>query len=124
MAAVDKKLKEAFQLEIEGLESKSKDLNKLVENNEKLNAQLNENTIVKEELDLLEVNAKIYKQTGPVLVKQDVEEAKLAVSNRITYISSEIKRVEKRIDELQKGQENHKENLKKIQSKLAPPNSS
>ena len=56
MAAVDKKLKEAFQLEIEGLESKSKDLNKLVENNEKLNAQLNENTIVKEELDLLEVS--------------------------------------------------------------------
>ena len=56
MAAVDKKLKEAFQVEIEGLESKSKELNKLVENNEKLNAQLNENTIVKEELDLLDVS--------------------------------------------------------------------
>ena len=56
MAAVDKKLKEAFQVEIEGLESKSKELNKLVENNEKLNAQLNENTIVKEELDILDVS--------------------------------------------------------------------
>ena len=56
MAAVDKKLKEAFQNEIEGLETKSKELNKLVENNEKLNAQLNENTIVKEELDLLDVS--------------------------------------------------------------------
>jgi len=121
MAAVDKKLKEAFQVEIEGLESKSKELNKLVENNEKLNAQLNENTIVKEELDLLDASNKIYKQIGPVLVKQDLEEAKLAVSNRITYISSEAKRVEKMIGELQKGQDAHKENLQKIQSKLAPP---
>jgi len=121
MAAVDKKLKEAFQVEIEGLESKSKELNKLVENNEKLNAQLNENTIVKEELDLLDASNKIYKQIGPVLVKQDLEEAKLAVSNRITYISGEAKRVEKMIGELQKGQDAHKENLQKIQSKLAPP---
>lgn len=121
MAEVDRKTKEEFQNEIEGLESKQKEITKFVEVHEKLQAQLNENKIVKEELDFLEEGAKVYKQTGPVLVKQDLDEAKAAIGNRISYISAEIERKEKVIAELQKGQDAHKEKLKLIQSRLTPP---
>jgi len=123
MAEVDKKLREVFQKEVEGIESKQREIGKCVEIREKLESQLNENTIVKEELDILELGANVFKQVGPVLVKQDLEEAKVAVANRISFISTELSRQEKNIVSLQKDQEAHKEQLKILQSKLTPPKS-
>jgi len=123
MAEVDKKLREVFQKEVEGIESKQREIGKCVEIREKLESQLNENTIVKEELDILELGANVFKQVGPVLVKQDLEEAKVAVANRISFISTELSRQEKNIVSLQKDQEGHKEQLKILQSKLTPPKS-
>lgn len=43
-----------------------------------------------QELDLLEGGAVVYKLIGPVLVKQDLEEAKQNVEKRIDYISQEM----------------------------------
>ena len=43
-----------------------------------------------QEMILLEADAVIYKLIGPVLVKQDVEEAKLTVDKRISYITEEM----------------------------------
>ena len=40
-------------------------------------------------MDLLEANAVVYKMLGPVLVKQDVEEAKQNVQKRLDYIGGE-----------------------------------
>ena len=70
----------------------------------------------------MQSDSNIFKQTGPVLVKQDLEEAKASVANRIQYISTELKRQEKNIVELEKKREAHKEKLKLIQSRLPPPN--
>ena len=41
-------------------------------------------------MDRLEADAPVYKMMGPVLVKQDNEEAKQTVQKRIDYISAEM----------------------------------
>ena len=60
------------------------------DNRQKLFSQLNENSMVKKELDLLEDDAKVFKLIGPVLVKQDQEEAKSNVNKRIEFIEAEL----------------------------------
>lgn len=41
-------------------------------------------------MDLLDDDAVVYKMMGPVLVKQEVAEAKQIVSKRLEYITSEM----------------------------------
>lgn len=55
-----------------------------------MDGQLNENIAVKKELDLLKSEDDVFKLIGPVLIKQDVEEAKQNVAKRMEYISSEL----------------------------------
>lgn len=53
--------------------------------------QLGENELVIKELDLLgEDDDGVYKLIGPVLVKQDLAEAKANVRKRIEYIEAEL----------------------------------
>lgn len=65
-----------------------------------LDAQLYENNAVNEELNLLKKDAEIYKLIGPVLIKQDLEEAKQNVAKRIGYITNEIKRNRDRLESI------------------------
>ncbi|XP_029638092.1 prefoldin subunit 6 [Octopus sinensis] len=108
-------LQKRLQNEVEKYQSVQKDIQKYIMGKQKLDAQLNENTLVKEELDILEKESCVYKLIGPVLVKQDLEEAKQNVQKRIDYISSELKRHENTIKDLEKKQETHRENLGKLQ---------
>uniref|UniRef100_A0A674JZK7 Prefoldin subunit 6 n=1 Tax=Terrapene triunguis TaxID=2587831 RepID=A0A674JZK7_9SAUR len=66
------------------------DLSKSMAARQKLEAQLTENNIVKEELGLLDATNTVYKLIGPVLVKQDMDEAKATVSKRLDYIAGEM----------------------------------
>ena len=43
-----------------------------------------------QELDLIESSAAVFKMIGPVLVKQDIEEARQNVQKRIDYINGEM----------------------------------
>ena len=43
-----------------------------------------------QELDVIEPDGNVYKLMGPVLVKQDLEEAKQTVLKRIEYITAEM----------------------------------
>lgn len=42
------------------------------------------------ELDMLENQNTVYKLIGPVLVKQDLDEAKATVAKRLEYINGEM----------------------------------
>lgn len=46
--------------------------------------------LVLQELALLEADAVVYKLVGPVLVKQELEEAKQTVDKRLQYITKEV----------------------------------
>merc|ERR1711894_441663 len=100
-----------IQAEVDKLKAVQKDYNKYVTARQQLDAQLNENRLVKDEMTLLEDGCSIYKMVGPVLVKQDVEE-------RIQYIESELKRHDALITDLDKKQEGHKDKLVKLQQSL------
>lgn len=43
-----------------------------------------------QEFDLLDDEANIYKQIGPVLLKQDKTEAVMAVNGRLEYIEKDM----------------------------------
>lgn len=49
----------------------------------------------------MEDDAKVYKLIGPVLVKQDLAEARGNVEKRLDFIKAEADRLEKKAEEMQ-----------------------
>ncbi|TNN51850.1 Prefoldin subunit 6 [Liparis tanakae] len=109
--ALQKKLK----VEVEKYSQMQKDVSKGMSARQKLETQLAENNIVKEELDLLDTANTVYKLIGPVLVKQDLDEAKATVTKRLEYINGEIQRYESLLKDLEKKSDNHRELLSSLQ---------
>ena len=109
------KLQENLQKEVEAFQKIQKDLQKVISARQQLDAQYNENKTVKDELDLVKDPANVYKLTGPVLVKQDLDDAKMTVQKRIDYIQEELKRHEKTIGDMQGKQDKHRDTLAKLQ---------
>lgn len=111
LRAIQKKL----QGELEKYQQLQKDLSKSVAARQKLEAQLTENNIVKEELELLDDTNTIFKLLGPVLVRQDMEDARVTVAKRLQYITGEIKRYEQQMQEMEKRSEQQRELLARLQ---------
>ncbi|XP_076879036.1 prefoldin subunit 6 [Brachyhypopomus gauderio] len=109
--AIQRKL----QSEVEKYQQMQKDVNKSMSARQKLEAQLTENNIVKEELDLLDMQNTVYKLIGPVLVKQDLDEAKATVTKRLEYINGEIQRHETLLKDMERKSEQHREVLASLQ---------
>ncbi|XP_012280178.1 prefoldin subunit 6 [Orussus abietinus] len=108
---VVKKLK----AEIDKLKIVQRDYHKALAQRQQLDGQLNENVVVKEELDLLSPESEVFKLIGPVLIKQDLNEAKQNVAKRVEYISAELKRVEDTIPDLDKKQESLREVVNELE---------
>ncbi|TNM99061.1 prefoldin subunit 6 [Takifugu flavidus] len=104
--------------EVEKYTQMQKDFSKSVSARQKLETQVTENKIVKEELDLLNSTNTIYKLIGPVLVKQDPEEAKATVTKRLEYINGEIQRYEILLKDLEKKSEEQREVLISLQQEF------
>uniref|UniRef100_A0A4W6FP88 Prefoldin subunit 6 n=1 Tax=Lates calcarifer TaxID=8187 RepID=A0A4W6FP88_LATCA len=112
--AIQKKLK----AELEKYTQMQKDVSKSMSARQKLETQLTENNIVKEELDLLDSTNTVYKLIGPVLVKQDLDEAKATVAKRLEYINGEIQRYETLLKDMEKKSEQHREVLSSLQQEF------
>ncbi|XP_034739532.1 prefoldin subunit 6 [Etheostoma cragini] len=112
--AIQKKLK----AEVEKYTQMQKDVSKSMSARQKLETQLTENNIVKEELDLLDSTNTVYKLIGPVLVKQDLDEAKATVTKRLEYINGEIHRYETVLKDMEKKSEQHREVLSSLQQEF------
>ncbi|XP_069630303.1 prefoldin subunit 6 [Haliaeetus albicilla] len=111
-------IQKKLQGELEKYQQLQKDLSRSVTARQKLEAQLTENNIVKEELELLDATNTIFKLMGPVLVKQDMEEAKTTVGKRLDYINGEIKRYEQQMQDLERRSEQQRETLGRLQQEL------
>merc|ERR1719498_1501335 len=81
-------------------------------------SQLNENSLVKGELDLLDERNTVYKLVGPVLMKVDLDEAKQNVSKRIEFIEGELVKVDKQIADKQGLQVTVGEEITEMQQKM------
>lgn len=95
-----------------------KDVSKTSGLRTQLDVQLNENKVVKEELDLINEENVVYKLIGPALIRQDLEEARQNVSKRVDYIQQEIKRHGNTIEKLEKDAESKRDNIGKYQQQL------
>ncbi|KAB2601442.1 prefoldin subunit 6 [Pyrus ussuriensis x Pyrus communis] len=106
------------------LEAKANDLSKIQKDisknhqvRKKYTIQLGENELVLKELDLLSEDANVFKLIGPVLVKQDLAEARANVRKRIEYISAELKRLDTTLQDLEEKQNSKKETILKLQQR-------
>ncbi|GAA5881446.1 hypothetical protein JCM16303_005654 [Sporobolomyces ruberrimus] len=77
------------------------DYSKAVENRQLLDAQKSENEGVKKEFSSLTPDNNVYKLIGPILMKQDQDEAKHNVEKRLEWIDGEIKRTESNLRSLE-----------------------
>ncbi|XP_028315651.1 prefoldin subunit 6 isoform X1 [Gouania willdenowi] len=111
---VQKKL----QGEIDKYTQMQKEVSKNMSVRQKLETQLTENNIVKTELDLLDSSNTIFKLIGPVLVKQDLDEAKANVAKRLEYINGEIQRYESLLKDMEKKSEQQREVLTSLQQEF------
>eukprot|EP01090_Pellita_catalonica_P002713 TRINITY_DN12289_c0_g1_i1.p1 TRINITY_DN12289_c0_g1~~TRINITY_DN12289_c0_g1_i1.p1 ORF type:complete len:132 (-),score=33.54 TRINITY_DN12289_c0_g1_i1:243-638(-) len=73
--------------ELKEVETKA---NEIANRDATLSAQLKENELVKEELGMLSDKDTVYKLIGPILVKQELVEAKSNVNKRMEFIKSEL----------------------------------
>ncbi|KAH8831240.1 prefoldin subunit 6 [Flagelloscypha sp. PMI_526] len=94
------------------------DYSTMVDARQKLDAQLTETENVKKEFESLTPDNIVYKQIGPVLVKQEHGEAKSTVNTRLEFIRSEVKRVEGQLKDLQESSEKKKAEIVEIQTAL------
>ncbi|KAK0403699.1 hypothetical protein QR680_017074 [Steinernema hermaphroditum] len=110
--------KKELPTDVEKMKKTEKDREKSIGMRQQLEGQLTENNLVKAEFDLLEDDAKVFKLIGPVLVKQDLTEARQNVQKRLEYITAEIKRVEGMIGDFDKQIKEQTEGLTKSQATL------
>ncbi|RHY95105.1 hypothetical protein DYB37_011252 [Aphanomyces astaci] len=80
--------------------------------------QQNENSMVKQELDLLADGSKVFKLIGPVLLKQDTSEAKTNVSKRLEFIQKEMEKVEKKLAAKEEEAVKIRQNIAAIQTQM------
>ncbi|CAB3407432.1 unnamed protein product [Caenorhabditis bovis] len=100
--------------EVSKLKTLELDREKYMQNRQELEMKLSESTNVKQELDLMDDDAKIFKLIGAVLVRQDLDEAKSTVDKRLQFIESEIKRVEANITDCNKKTDAQREKVTKL----------
>ncbi|KAF7593424.1 hypothetical protein BBP40_011526 [Aspergillus hancockii] len=94
------------------------ELDGLVEARQKLESQQQENEGVQKEFNSLDDDENIYKLIGPVLLKQDKNEALMAVNGRLEFIEKEIKRIEGQIKENQDKSDKKRAELLQYQSQM------
>ena len=99
MAANNPTITPEMEVEAKKHQELNNEIQDLQKARQKQLSQLNENTMVKQELDLISGDAKVYKKIGPTLVKQDMQSAKDWVSKRIEFVENRIKAVDKQVEE-------------------------
>ena len=74
--------------------------------------------MVKNELTLLDDEDIVYKLIGPILVQQEISDAKIQVDSRIEMINKEIHKLEKNYQTNAKKIEGNRQKIADIQGKL------
>ena len=85
---------------MKALRDVQKQIQEAASQRETLMTQRGENELVMKELELVKGDRPVYKLVGPVLVKQDLEEAKDTITKRLEYISKQMTERENRMQAL------------------------
>merc|ERR1719223_759912 len=99
---------------VEEYKEKQRSLQVNYDSRRQLLIQQEENTTVQREFAILEPDGIVYKLIGPVLVKQNLDDAKANVDKRLDYITGELTRAEKVIVDMEKELEAKKNALQDL----------
>jgi len=108
----------AVDAEVARFRELQEEVQKLRNDQQTLMGQQNENDMVKAELDLLDDGACVYKMVGPVLMRNDLDDAKQTVEKRLEYITGELNKLEKKIEDTEKKASEAAEKVQKMQSAM------
>lgn len=86
--------------EMKALHDVQAQMQQLARQKQTLMTQLNENQLVMKELELVKGDRPVYKLVGPVLVKQDLAEAKDTITKRLEYIQKQLAERDEQIQAL------------------------
>ena len=120
-AAVDtraKTIRDQLEREVEEFNNLQKESQKSHGARQKVVQQLEESKTVHAELKQLHDDSVVYKLIGPVLVRQDLVEAKINVEKRIEYIEKEAERLEHGLKAIEGKQREKQDIVRKQQEKL------
>lgn len=109
-------LASAVDVEIKKFREKQTEQQKLQQDLQVITSQLMENEMVLSELGLVKDDGNVFKEIGPVLIKQDLSEANDAVKQRIEFIKDSKKKIE---DKISMGQSSLQQQAQKIQQMQA-----
>ncbi|KAI0492920.1 hypothetical protein KFK09_027196 [Dendrobium nobile] len=113
-----RELQRDIETQASALSKIQKDIAKNHQVRKQYTIQLGENELVLKELDILSEGANVYKLIGPVLLKQDLAEARANVRKRIEYISAELKRLDGTLKDLEGKQNSKQEAVLKVQQRI------
>ncbi|XKL65595.1 hypothetical protein PGB90_009015 [Kerria lacca] len=113
-------IQKTVQSEIDVLRKYEKEYKTLQQQKQLLNGQLNENEVVKTELDFVKDTDEVYKMIGKILIKQDLIEAKQNVLKRMEYIKAEVKRIDNTSSITKMKVEDCQTKLNKLRQELKP----
>lgn len=80
--------------------------------------QQTENEMVQTELNMLDGSSNIYKRVGPVLVRQELDDAKDTVSKRLEFIQKEIDNVQNKMADYEKRMDEKATKIQELQSNM------
>mmetsp|Transcript_22558 Transcript_22558/g.49420 ORF Transcript_22558/g.49420 Transcript_22558/m.49420 type:complete len:129 (-) Transcript_22558:429-815(-) len=118
MSAAFKALQEKLEAEATTYRTIQKDMSKHIQSKTQYMQQLQENQMVMKELEVVEDEANVYKLIGPMLIKQDLVEAKANVGKRLEYINAEIKRADGAYKGLEKREREVQDEIMKLQKQM------
>ena len=115
-----------FEEEVKKLRAIQKQIQELVKQREVLGTQKNENELVRRELDVIEAQPEgekdqVFKLVGPVMIKQDLADARDTIAKRLEYINKEIESRQAQIKDLQQKAVQQQTIIQQMQAKLAGP---
>eukprot|EP01122_Echinamoeba_exundans_P011178 TRINITY_DN4349_c1_g1_i1.p1 TRINITY_DN4349_c1_g1~~TRINITY_DN4349_c1_g1_i1.p1 ORF type:complete len:132 (+),score=45.51 TRINITY_DN4349_c1_g1_i1:147-542(+) len=116
-AAVQKIIEE-YENELRTLKKFDDDISALTAKSQKLLTQKNENIMVKEELQAIKGDARVFKLVGPALIPHPPADALDFVNKRLDFIETELRRTEDGFKALQQKQKEQQLKLVNVQRKL------
>jgi prefoldin beta subunit len=111
-------LYKVYEAEIKEIERLSQGQSKIRESLQQYEHKKNENEMDKKELTFIEDGDMVYKLIGPILVQQELNEAKLNVENRLGLISKEIAKLEKVYKDNEISIEAKRKRVQQMQNKI------
>ncbi|KAI9749340.1 MAG: actin-like protein arp8 [Chaenotheca gracillima] len=112
MASPEKQLQSLY----EEFQKFQQELQTTVDALQKLEAQQQESENVQKEFKTLTPTSKVYKLVGPVLLKQDKDEASTAVMERLQFIQEAINRTKSEIDKIKNKCQRKQMEISELQS--------